>query len=269
MATKSNVMSSTTLLSVAVGLFLVLSGIQNLIDASSFMGKLGGMFQSDLSKTVGIVSAILKIVSGAVLVVGPLGLLTKGIRMLAFWVIVIFWAALTIWMASTTVNALKGDGIADRDIQTSNFSIYPQYRNTEPKKGVIEPPQVVGYEVSNTLTLKVRDLQKLGGLIDRSVKLGVNQGGQITFTNDKPDEAVTEARKKAVAEALAKAKTLTEAAGVKLGRILEISENSMRPAPQPMMRMAMAKDMAAEAVPVASGENTYTVTVNVTFALEQ
>ncbi|CDZ58120.1 SIMPL domain-containing protein [Neorhizobium galegae] len=168
------------------------------------------------------------------------------------------------------LSALKSDGIADRDIQTSNFSIYPQYRHTEPKGGVIEPPQVIGYEVSNTLTLKVRDLQKLGGLIDRSVKLGVNQGGQIAFTNDKPDDVMTEARKKAVAEALAKARTLTEAAGVKLGRILEISENSMRPAPQQMMRMAMAKDMAAaEAVPVAGGENTYTVTVNVTFALEQ
>lgn len=167
------------------------------------------------------------------------------------------------------LSAIKSDGIADRDIQTSNFSIYPQYRHPEPKGGVIEPPQVIGYEVSNTLTLKVRDLQKLGGLIDRSVKLGVNQGGQIAFTNDKPDEVMTEARKKAVAEALAKARTLTEAAGVKLGRILEISENSMRPVPQQMMRMAMAKDMAAEAVPVAGGENTYTVTVNVTFALEQ
>ncbi|CAN7396929.1 SIMPL domain-containing protein [Neorhizobium sp. LjRoot104] len=167
------------------------------------------------------------------------------------------------------LSAIRSDGIADRDIQTSNFSIYPQYRQPEPKEGVVEPPQVIGYEVSNTLTLKVRDLQKLGGLIDRSVKLGVNQGGQIAFTNDKPDEVMTEARKKAVAEALAKARTLTEAAGVKLGRILEISENSMRPVPQQMMRMAMAKDMAAEAVPVAGGENTYTVTVNVTFALEQ
>lgn len=112
MATKSNTISSTTLLSVAVGLFLVLSGILNLIDANSFMGKLGGMFQSDLSKTVGIVSAILKIVSGAVLVIGPFGLLTKGIRQLAFWIIVVFWAALTVWLAFTTVNALKGEAPA-------------------------------------------------------------------------------------------------------------------------------------------------------------
>ncbi|MBP1844737.1 uncharacterized protein YggE [Rhizobium petrolearium] len=167
------------------------------------------------------------------------------------------------------LTAIKADGVADRDIQTSNFSIYPQYRHSEPKNGVVDPPEVVGYEVANTLTLKVRDLDKLGALIDRSVKLGVNQGGQIVFTNDDPEEAMTEARKAAVAKALAKARTLTEAAGVKLGRVLEISENAARPMPQPMMRMAMAKDMAAEAVPVATGENTYTVTVNVTFALEQ
>lgn len=168
------------------------------------------------------------------------------------------------------LSALKSGGIAERDIQTSNFSIYPQYRHNEPKNGVMEPPQIVGYEVSNTLTLKVRDLKKLGGIIDQSVKLGVNQGGQIAFTNDDPNKTMAEARKAAVADALARAKTLTEAAGVKLGRILEISENTMRPMPpQPMMRMSMAKDMAAEAVPVASGENTYSVTVNVTFALDQ
>lgn len=167
------------------------------------------------------------------------------------------------------LGALKASGIADRDLQTSNFSIYPQYRHVEPKGGVMPPPQIVGYEVSNTLTLKVRELAKLGGLIDQSVKLGVNQGGQIAFINDNPDKAMTEARKAAVAKALDKAKTLTEAAGVRLGRIVEINENTARPMPpQPMMRMAMAKE-AADAVPVAGGENTYTVTVNVTFALEQ
>ncbi len=164
--------------------------------------------------------------------------------------------------------ALKAEGIADRDIQTSNFSIYPQYRHPEPKNGNAPAPEITGYEVANALTLKVRELAKLGGLIDKSVKLGVNQGGQISFTNDDPEKALTEARKRAVAEAIAKARTLTDAASVKLGRILEISENSARPMPQAMMRMSMAKDMAAEAVPVAAGENTYTVNVNVTFALD-
>jgi uncharacterized protein YggE len=168
------------------------------------------------------------------------------------------------------MSALKADGIAERDIQTSNFSIYPQYRRSETKNGTIETQEIVGYEVTNALSVKVRDLSKLGGLIDQSVKLGVNSGGEITFTNDKPEAAITDARKAAVAEALDKAKTLTEAAGVKLGKILEISEGYARPMPpQPMMRMSMAKDMAPAPVPVAAGENTYSVTVNVTFSLTE
>ncbi|TDK38963.1 SIMPL domain-containing protein [Rhizobium deserti] len=166
------------------------------------------------------------------------------------------------------LSSLRKSGVADRDIQTSNFSIHPQYRQSEPKDGVVEPPQVVGYEVSNMLMLKVRELGKLGDLIDSSVKLGVNQGGQISFTNDKPEAVLTDARNAAVADAVAKARTLTEAAGVKLGRILEINENSALPMPEPMMRMSMAKE-ARPAVPIATGENSYTVTVNVTFALEQ
>lgn len=166
--------------------------------------------------------------------------------------------------------ALKADGIAERDIQTSNFSIYPQYRRSETKNGTIETQEIVGYEVTNALSVRVRDLGKLGGVIDQSVKLGVNSGGQISFTNDKPEEAIRDARKAAVAEALDKAKTLTEAAGVKLGKILEISEGSARPMPpQPMMRMAMAKDMAPAPVPVSAGENTYTVTVDITFSLAE
>jgi uncharacterized protein YggE len=171
---------------------------------------------------------------------------------------------------SEVLSALKSAGIADRDIQTSNLSIDPQYTQNEPKNGVMKPPQIVGYQVSNSLALKVRDLKKLGGIIDESVRLGVNQGGQIAFTNDNPDATMAEARKAAVADALARARTLAEAAGVKLGRVLEINESANTPMPpQPMMRMSMAKDVAPQAVPLASGENTYSVTVNVTFTLEQ
>jgi uncharacterized protein YggE len=167
------------------------------------------------------------------------------------------------------LQALQEQGITERDIQTSQFQIIPRYSRSETKEGMTEDGKIIGYAVSNGLTVRVRDLAKLGALLDQSVKLGVNKGGEISFTNDDPEAALTQARKQAVARAVDKAKTLTQAAGVKLGHIIEINENSMRPMPQPMMRMAMAKDMAAEAVPVASGENTYTVTVNVSFALQQ
>ncbi len=165
------------------------------------------------------------------------------------------------------LKSLKASAIEDRDLQTSNFSVQPLYKRYEPKDGVYVAPEITGYQVSNGLTVRVRDLKKLGEILDTSVKLGINQGGDITFTNDKPEATVTEARKQAVADALAKAKTLTEAAGVKLGRVIQISENMQRPMPVPqtMMRASMAKE--ADSVPIASGENSYSVVVNVTFAL--
>lgn len=164
---------------------------------------------------------------------------------------------------------LKAAGIAERDLQTNGFSIQPLYRQPPAGGTTATPPEITGYEVNNGLAVRVRDLSKLGDVIDRSVKLGINRGGQVTFSNDNPDAAVSEARKAAVAEAIAKAKTLTEAAGVKLGRVIEISENFSRPVPQQMYRAAaMSKDVS-ESMSVASGENSYSVTVNVTYAISQ
>lgn len=167
------------------------------------------------------------------------------------------------------LDGMKKAGIADRDLQTSGFGIEPRYvypenkDNTQPP----QPPKIVGYAVSNSLTVRVRDLKKVGEILDQSVTLGVNQGGNLTFTNDKTDTILEEARKKAVENAIAKAKTLTAAAGVELGKVIEISEQSFNPSPVPMGQAKMMA-MAADSVPVATGENTYNVNVNVTFELK-
>ncbi|WP_346306727.1 SIMPL domain-containing protein [Phyllobacterium sp.] len=168
------------------------------------------------------------------------------------------------------LDAMKKAGIAERDLQTSGFNIDPRYVYPDNKQG--QPPQapkIVGYAVSNSLSVRVRDLKKVGEILDQSVTLGVNQGGNLTFTNDKPETIVEEARKKAVANAIAKAKTLTAAAGVEVGKVIEISEQTFQP--RPYGGAPRAKMMAAEAsdsVPVAAGENSYNVTVNVTFELK-
>jgi uncharacterized protein YggE len=168
------------------------------------------------------------------------------------------------------LDAMKKAGIAERDLQTSGFNIEPRYvypdnkDNTQPP----EAPKIVGYAVSNSLTVRVRDLKKVGDILDQSVTLGVNQGGNLIFTNDKPEAIVEEARKNAVANAMAKAKTLTEAAGVGLGKVLEISEQSYSPRPMPMGQAKMMAAAPADSVPVAAGENTYNVNVNVTFELK-
>jgi len=97
MSKKSNVLSSTTLLALAVGVFLLLSGVQTLIDLNSPLGKVGSFFADKTTNVIIIVIAILKIASGAVLAIGPFGLLTAGIQKLAFWIVVAFWAAFTVY----------------------------------------------------------------------------------------------------------------------------------------------------------------------------
>jgi uncharacterized protein YggE len=176
-------------------------------------------------------------------------------------------------MAMTEVMAaMKAFGIEDRDLQTSGFSIQPRYQYPDPNKNETFQPKIVGYTVVNTLGVRVRDLKKVGEVLDQSVTLGVNQGGDVTFLKGDSTYVLEEARKRAVKNAVAKAKTITSTAGVGTGRILEMSEQSFQPGPIPMMRaeMQMAK-MAGDAapVPVAAGENSYRVTVNVTFEIRQ
>ncbi|WP_160009722.1 SIMPL domain-containing protein [Rhizobium sp. 18055] len=170
---------------------------------------------------------------------------------------------------SDVLGALKKAGIAERDLQTSGFSVQPQYRFPQGTDGQQLPPELIGYQVSNSLTVRVRDLSQLGPIIDQAVTLGVNQGGDIQFTNDKPESAMEEARKGAVADAMARAKTLAEAAGVKLGSVIEINESGPRPQPVPVMRAAMMKSGADAGVPIQGGESSYNISVNVTFAIAQ
>jgi len=166
-------------------------------------------------------------------------------------------------------NAMINSGIRERDLQTSNFSIQPNYYYPpQQPTGKREPPKIVGYTVRNSLTVRVRDISIVGVILDKSVSLGVNEGGNIIFTNEDPSEAITQARIRAMQDAMARAETLATAAGVKTGQILEITEQSFNPRPVPMMA-EMAMGRAADAVPVAAGENTYRVTVNVTLAIEQ
>ncbi len=164
--------------------------------------------------------------------------------------------------------AMKESGIAERDLQTAGFAITP--RIVYPKRGdTQEVPRTVGYTVSNALTIRIRDLDTVGAILDKSVSLGVNQGGQLTFTNVDTAQYTRLARQRAVADAIQKAETLTVAAGAKLGRLLSISEQSGHGRPIMMMRGAVNSDAAEANVPIASGENTYSVTVNISWEIAQ
>ncbi|MCB1742186.1 MAG: SIMPL domain-containing protein [Gammaproteobacteria bacterium] len=168
------------------------------------------------------------------------------------------------------IAAMRRERIAERDLQTSGFDISPRY--VHPQRGASEPqqPRIVGYVVSHSLSVRVRELARLGEVLDTAVQLGVNQGGNISFSNEDPSEALSQARTAAVKDAMARARTLTEAAGIRLGRVLEIREQSHVPGPIPMFQAARGAAMAtAESVPVQSGENVYRVTVQLSFELLQ
>ena len=113
------------------------------------------------------------------------------------------------------LKALRDEGIAERDLQTQGFAIQPRYHHPAPRSsGDRDSPRIIGYTVRNSLSVRVRDIGKTGAILDRSVTLGVNEGGNITFTNDDPSSAIAEARTAAVKDARRKAETLAAAAGV-------------------------------------------------------
>ena len=160
--------------------------------------------------------------------------------------------------------ALTGAGIAEKDVQTSNFFVQPRYNFQDGKA-----PELIGYDVSNTVTVIVRKIGDLGPLLDKVVQAGSNQINGIGFEVSKPDAALDEARKLATADATRKAKIYAEAMGVGLGRVMSISEGVNYQPPMPMARSkVMMADAAAAPVPVAAGEQTLSVDVNITWEIQ-
>ena len=159
--------------------------------------------------------------------------------------------------------AIKAAGIAERDVQTSGINLNPQYKYVENA-----PPSIVGYQASNTVNVKVRDLSKLGKVLDAFVEQGANQVNGPSFEVDKPDEAYDEARVAALKKAQARAQTYADALGLKVRRIISIGEGGANfPRPMPMLR-AMAADAGfAKETAISPGESTLSVNIEVVFEL--
>ncbi|MFS8137641.1 MAG: SIMPL domain-containing protein, partial [Thermomonas sp.] len=159
--------------------------------------------------------------------------------------------------------AIRKAGIAERDIQTSGISLNPQYKYAENL-----PPQITGYQANNTVNIKVRDLSKLGKVLDTLVEQGANQVNGPSFEVDKPDAAYDEARVGALKKAQARATTYADALGLKVRRIVSISEGGASfPRPMPMVRAMAASDAMAKETSVAPGESTLSVNIDVVFEL--
>lgn len=172
---------------------------------------------------------------------------------------------------NTLFKQLKSAGIADRDIQTTNFNISPVYEPYNAKKPQPQHRRIIGYQVSNGVTVRVRDLARLGDLIDRMTVAGANRMNGIGFFVDKTENLLDEARRKAMADVRRKADLYADGLGVKLKRVLTVSESVSGPGPRPMRSsgmMALARSDAREAAPVAAGEQTLSVRLSVSWELE-
>lgn len=168
------------------------------------------------------------------------------------------------------IATLKAAGIEARDIQTSGFSVNPNYVYSDARdaNGYQLPPKISGYQVYNTVNVRVRDLSTLGAVLDKAVTVGANTINGVTFSVADPAPLYDEARKLAFADARKKAQLYADVADEKLGDIESISESQGYNQPQPQMMRAVADSAAAAPVPIESGELTFSIDVQVAWELE-
>lgn len=167
------------------------------------------------------------------------------------------------------ISALKAANIADRDIQTSNFSVQPQYVYSDQRdaNGYNLAPRIVGYQVSNNVTTRVRDLTNLGLILDQSVTVGANTINGVSFAVSDTKALYNEARKRAVADAVEKAELYADAASVELGSIMSIAEHTGQAGPQPYAMRSMDAVAESAPVPMQAGELTFEIKVNMRWAI--
>ena len=160
--------------------------------------------------------------------------------------------------ASALIAVLADQGIAARDVQTSQLSINPVWDNRS--NG---PRTITGFEARNRVTVRVRDLDGLGTVLDEVLDAGANTFNGLSFQLQDPSAAEADARAAAVRDAMDKAGQLSAAAGVGLGPVLSLSEGGGVSRPEMFAAQARAAD-----IPVAAGELTVSVRVSMSFALQ-
>ena len=160
------------------------------------------------------------------------------------------------------VAAIKAAGIAERDVQTSGVNLNPQYRYAEN-----QPPAITGYQASNNVNVVVRDIAKLGRILDALVATGANQVNGPSFDVEDKESAYDEARKRALDKAQQRAAMYAKSLGMQVRRIVSISEGGGFAPPQPMAVMSMARAEKMADTSISPGENTLSVNLDVVFEL--
>ncbi|HEU5066932.1 MAG TPA: SIMPL domain-containing protein [Sphingomicrobium sp.] len=160
------------------------------------------------------------------------------------------------------IAALKRAGIADRDVQTSSISLNAEYRYPEN-----QPPQLTGYTATNQLTVKFHDIRSSGKIIDALVAQGVNQISGPNLTVEHPEQALDEARAKAVAEGRARAELYARSLGMQVVRVVSISESGGYAPPPPAPPMPMMARAEAAYTKIVPGEQQLQVNLSMVFEL--
>jgi uncharacterized protein len=152
--------------------------------------------------------------------------------------------------------AIKGNNIADRDIQTSRLSLQPQY---DPNKS--GTARLTGFQATNQVTVRIRDIANLAAVLDSAIAAGANEMSGIEFIVSEQSKLLDRARDDAIADAHRKAELYAKAAGSRLGHVVAISEEGSTPPPRPMQALR------AGAVPISPGEQTLRAAVTVSYEL--
>ena len=175
--------------------------------------------------------------------------------------------------SNAALDALKGSGIADKDVKTLSYNVSPQYTYPTCPPGVFCPntnATITGYEVSQTIEVTVRDTAKAGDVLQQLGTLGVQNINGPSFTVDDSNTVQAEARADAIAKAKANADLLAKQLGVHLGRIVNFSEDgAQNPVPYGIMTMAAGKAMDAAVAPsLPVGQNETTSNVSITYEID-
>lgn len=158
--------------------------------------------------------------------------------------------------------ALRRAGVAERDIQTSNVSVYPQQQYREG-----ETPRITGYQANNTVTAKVRNINNVGRVIDAAVAAGGNTVHGVSFSYQNPDAQLDAARRDAIQEARRRAELYANALGMRVHRIIAVNEGGGYAPPMPITVTAARMESQDASTPIAPGQIETRVNVGVTFEL--
>lgn len=164
---------------------------------------------------------------------------------------------------AAVIGALDTMGVAKEDMRTSEISIVPRVTRSK-LSSYDEGPRVVGYTVSSTLTVTVREIERTGAILDRAVSVGINGGGNVSYANADPDAPLERARRDAVKRATAKGRVLAEEAGVTLGRLVLLDEGGRFGGP---VARNFEAARTSRVLPVAPGQQDYSVTVRMVWEI--